>query len=516
MGAKKLQLDWADLFKPIQGLSPGEYEMEVKRETVPILFVPGIMGTRLKNTKNAKIWDPDSPVFMLKKYGLIHCTAAKKKQMTVGDAFDESFLVPYEDDKDHNDKVLEAFPGAAERRWGGVAWSSYGKVLTRLHKQEWSPAVRACFDLPVYAFGYNWSASNSRSGKQLKAFIDELKKSLPNCKQVIIVTHSMGGLVTRSALLEHGADASVLGVIHGVQPATGAAAAYWRMKAGFERTDLVMSRLAAWVLGTNGEEVTALLANMPGGLQLLPSKHYTDNAGSKQWLKFADFDGKVTAARPQGCPYEEIYKNKSDFWRLVNPAFLTPGKRKDDLTGPEEAWEVFENFADTARAFHDNVKLTPNAPTHAFYGAGKKFRTPDKVVYKVAEHGWKQVGKDLLQLSLKTALAAEWGGPWGAGASLAAHAITHTDWWQSRGGFTARITKDGVTLEATLQSADGAGDGTVPESSGKAVEAPAKAFNEVAHEPAFTHDSEELPVLTFTTGLIEKFCVDKIKKKTGT
>lgn len=55
------------------------------------------------------------------------------------------------------------------------------------------------------------------------------------CNKVIIVTHSMGGLVARSACVLHGAEGKVLGVIHGVQPSVGSPAAYWRMKAGFER-----------------------------------------------------------------------------------------------------------------------------------------------------------------------------------------------------------------------------------------------------------------------------------------
>lgn len=515
--AKKMELEWSDLFKPITGLKPGGYELTVKRETIPIIFVPGIMGTRLKNNKGEKIWDPDAPIFMLRKYGLFWCTPAKKKKFALGDRFDESFAEPYEDDKDHNEDHFQDFDGADKRRWGGVAWSSYGKVLSRLATQTWSPAIKAAFDLPVYAFGYNWTASNSRAGKKLKEFIDELKKQFPLCNQVLVVTHSMGGLVTRSALLEHGADSSVLGVVHGVQPATGSGAAYWRMKAGFERTDL-KSRVAAWVLGTNGEEVTAMLGNMPGGLQLLPSQHYTTNSGDPKWLQFEDFNGKVTTSRPQtGDPYEEIYKNKTDYWRAVNPAFLNPGAKKNaaNMVGDAGDWADYLDFVDTAHDFHTNVKLDPNVPTEPFHGVGKKYMTPDRVVYRVEEHGWKQVAGELVKQSLKTLLATAWAGPWGAGAYLASQAISHSDWWESRGGFKSRITKGDVTLEATLQAADGGGDGTVPESSGRGLKVKSQEFKEVGHEPAYTYDSEEQPVLAFTTRMLEKFMIDKIKKKVG-
>jgi len=514
MGDKKLK--WPDLFKPIEGLGPGEHSLDVEKEVVPIVFVPGIMGSRLKNNKGEKVWDPDAPIFMLRKYGLLWDTAAKKKKLIVGDTFDEAFLVPYADDKDHNeDKFEEDFPGASERGWGTVAWSSYGKVLARLQTQSWSPAVKAAFDLPVYALGYNWTASNTASGKKLKELIDSLKKK-HKCEHVVVVSHSMGGLVTGSALYDHSCGPSILGIVHGVLPATGSGAAYWRMKAGFERTDF-KSRIAAWVLGTNGEEVTALLGNMPGGLQLLPSKQYTANDGEAGWLQFADHDGKVVAKRPKGGdPYEEIYKNKTDYWRAVNPAFLDPGKKPGvGHTDADEAWNSYVAFVDKAKAFHDRVKLDRDVPTRLFYGVGKKYLVPDRVLYKMEEYGWKQVAGEILKLSVKTTLATALAGPFGAGAVLAHNGITHSDWWGSRGGFRTRVTKEGVTFEVTLQAGDGGGDGTVPESSGKAVKAKATPYEAVGHEPAYTYDSAEQPVLTFVASTIEKFCIDKIKKKVG-
>ncbi len=173
--------------------------------------------------------------------------------------------------------------------------------------ETWPAPVRAFFELPVYACGYNWGASNVDSAKALNKFIDrvidenrEPKKPKGWCEKVILVTHSMGGLVTRQAV-QFGKQAKILGVVHGVQPALGAAAAYWRMKAGFERgVDGNLPNPAAWVLGTNGAEVTALLGWLPGGLQLLPGPAYTDNDGEKQWLQITDDDGRIKEKLPKG------------------------------------------------------------------------------------------------------------------------------------------------------------------------------------------------------------------------
>jgi triacylglycerol esterase/lipase EstA (alpha/beta hydrolase family) len=55
------------------------------------------------------------------------------------------------------------------------------------------------------------------------------------CEKVILVTHSMGGLVARyySELLDGDfGQKNILGIVHGVMPDRGAPMAYKRMKAG--------------------------------------------------------------------------------------------------------------------------------------------------------------------------------------------------------------------------------------------------------------------------------------------
>jgi len=237
--AKQKKLKWSELVKGLEGIEVGTpLQVEVQRETIPVVFVPGIMGSRLKSS-DGKVWDPDDALFMLKQYGTIFATAAKKKKAIVGQDFDPERLTPYEDDPKHNQKFAHV-PGAADRGWGTVGWSTYGEILQALQKPEsWPAPIRAFFDIQVYAVGYNWSASNEHSGKKLKEKIDkaisEGQKNGGLCRKAILVTHSMGGLVARWACEQEGARDKVFGVVHGVQPAVGAAAAYWRMKAGFER-----------------------------------------------------------------------------------------------------------------------------------------------------------------------------------------------------------------------------------------------------------------------------------------
>ena len=120
---------------------------------------------------------------------------------------------------------------------------------------------------------------------RVKEIIKEAKEVTGKCEQVILITHSMGGLVGRSASMLHGLKDKILGVVHGVQPVTGAAAAYWRVKAGFEGANA-----ASRVLGNSGKNVTPILGNMPGGLELLPNKLYETGGGQHQQTVVDNYD----------------------------------------------------------------------------------------------------------------------------------------------------------------------------------------------------------------------------------
>ncbi|WP_241575579.1 GPI inositol-deacylase, partial [Rosenbergiella nectarea] len=61
------------------------------------------------------------------------------------------------------------------------------------------------------------------------------KASGRKCEKVILVTHSMGGLVARhySEILDgNNGDKKILGIVHGVMPNLGSPMAYKRMKTG--------------------------------------------------------------------------------------------------------------------------------------------------------------------------------------------------------------------------------------------------------------------------------------------
>jgi hypothetical protein len=387
---------------------------------IPVVFLPGIMGTNLRTSgKEGKVvWRP--PNMDMRGAGevigalfsYLFKNAAQRKDELAKDAVEIDLRGPI-------DTAGTGLPEniLRERGWGGLMRSSYhpmmGKIQNKLSKlaecgalTEWAkeqgldnpadwgetagqPALdknelmhAACYRFEVWGGGYNWLASNRDSGHAIKTLIEDTilpwyKKNQIRANKVIVVTHSMGGLVSRALTEIHGCS-SVLGVVHGVQPATGAPATYKRMRAGFEGPAQV-------ILGRDAGEVTAVLSSAPGGLELLPTFDYNDG---QPWLKVRE---KKSASNPNpkeylslpsagGDPYSEIYSS-TEWYGLVpakNEGLMEP--RKDTASkAPSSLLTVSSprvKFISTIQAvakFHRDIVGKYFQPTHAHYGQqGKK------------------------------------------------------------------------------------------------------------------------------------------------
>jgi hypothetical protein len=322
----------------------------------------------------------------------------------------------------------------------------------------------------VYAVGYNWTASNLDSGQYLKDRIDAIIKKHKDkgetCEQVILVTHSMGGLVSRSACMLHGAKTQVLGIIHGVQPVTGAPVAYWRMKAGFERTGWwPKSTLTAWVLGSDQKEVTALLGNMVGGLQLLPNRKYTPKTDDPpgRWLEVYGLDGNLEQSIPAQDPYEEIYEKRTGPLKLVTDRYLRPGASASKI---DAMWGKYLNNLTQAKDFHQVLDLDKHDETQPFYGTGTQHATVDRVRF-FKKRWYPQTMSDEFGVRDVDPEPAD-------GEELC-----------TGGDYTVYTHQGGEVIALELQPANGAGDGTVPESSGSALKPSGEAYG--ANVPPIAH-----------------------------
>ncbi|UGQ46144.1 esterase/lipase family protein [Massilia endophytica] len=422
-------------FTPLEDKTP-QRMMVPPRRVIPIVFLPGIMGSNLRMSAarqkqiektNNIAWRPDRTAEAI---ALMKASAGQRQlqldpNQTEVDTYDPASSPTGSKetaDERHylsnirlrmSSELPSVFlsddpPGlgalaktkeqkAMSRGWGEVYFSSYRDILETCEKylncnikddcwktildkdpRSWTSgaptdmapltfdqlrrATKECF-FPVHAMGYNWLQGNEVSARQLskriRALISYYKKGRFECEKVIIVTHSMGGLVARALVHPDFGNAAsiILGMVHGVMPAMGAPAAYKRMRCGFEQGPLNMS-LTARVLGDTGSKVTAVLGNSLGGLELLPSKAYGNG-----WLEIR-CNGTLFDKFPKhGDPYKEIYKADGCWYGLLRSEWLNPGG--DKKAGVERT----KLMLDQACQFHETIRETYHDTSYAHYGA---------------------------------------------------------------------------------------------------------------------------------------------------
>lgn len=169
--AKKHTVDWNKVDEFLAGLETTEkHEIEVRREAIPIVFVPGIMGTHLRRKgsdpegkqdglPNLR-WNPSSGSWAFKN--LVGEDGAARRRLIVGNPtenFDPNYL-----------EVDEASP--VGDGWHGIM-TNYQKFLKVLREHDWG-LLNKCFVFPVYAVGYNWTDDVTNGGKYLAKRIDEI------------------------------------------------------------------------------------------------------------------------------------------------------------------------------------------------------------------------------------------------------------------------------------------------------------------------------------------------------
>jgi len=234
-------------------------------DNIPIVFLPGIMGSRLHFLNSDKYWDPDDVLRMSEWVPALLRTPEKLRQQM-------NFLEPAE--------VVSDDPN--DRGWSGLPDSYYKDFLTKL--QARFPQA------PVYAVGYDWRQDNWSTADVFLAKVREILAT-EGATQVQVITHSMGGMVFRAALEKSRLSGDALtdrvkGVVHVFQPVFGAVVLYRRFFTGVQVPGLdgevtlhditgSLGNLAfEWILGDNPVDFIGKASGMPGAMQLLPTDQY--------------------------------------------------------------------------------------------------------------------------------------------------------------------------------------------------------------------------------------------------
>jgi pimeloyl-ACP methyl ester carboxylesterase len=234
-----------------------------KKKPIPIIFVPGVMGSRLHFTDIDQAWDPDS------NWAMIHWLRIGTDRARTEFRHTTPVEIMGKQDDLTDEEVAHGY--------GGLSKEFYVGFLRFLRPLVFNQKVRT----PVYGIGYDWRQSNKDSGAYVTREVNRIMAH-EGAGQVILISHSMGGMVTRSAM-KGGLAGKVLGVIHIFQPVDGAVVLYRRFFTGAVKAIDGGFGLAT-ILGNTGDKFCATSSGMPGPLQLLPTNFYHDTAGP--WLSY--------------------------------------------------------------------------------------------------------------------------------------------------------------------------------------------------------------------------------------
>jgi hypothetical protein len=382
---------------------------------IPVIFVPGVMGSNLRGRGQSTgiPWRLDSAT-TAGKWALPKYDAEYRKKHLTPNAMevDDEGALP----------INTAIPAEELKRrgWGEVGSLSYSEFLswleTALNDFDRSQAglrsrlidkslgaskgervltrdavaLSYRYRFAVHACGYNWLDDNAVAAERLKKKIVSTVRRYVNekkmCEKVILVTHSMGGLVARHCSEVLGMRDHIMGIVHGVMPAIGAAAVYRRMKAGTENPALgpienAKGAAVASALGNDAAEMTAVLSGAPGPLQLLPTPEYGNG-----WLCLRD--GTTETRLPKGGdPYLEIYTVRDKWWGLCEDHLINPLNQATDsqkrTTALNADWRTFETIIkDRVRPFHRIIQAKYHPNTHIFFGSDPAHRAFGDVTWQ--------------------------------------------------------------------------------------------------------------------------------------
>lgn len=392
-------------------------------KVIPVIFVPGIMGSNLRarldgTPRNEKLkqgesaWrPPNGAVAGLKEANKWKVRdGATRQKILYGRTLEVDETGEISISADVNGHAI-SMDLARERGWGEVHADSYSGILTTLHvclnstfmspydgcrlenhwlrinsydRSNWGTANSGAaaplsndelanfaeYHYPVYACGYNWLESNEISAKRLEEKIQKTiafwKRAGTKCENVILVTHSMGGLVARACARK--IPDKIRGIVHGVLPALGAPACYRRIACGTERSSPSNNKIGnkkmsvfSEIAGETAAETTPVMAYAAGPLELLPNHLFPKN-----WLLASIPDGphgwNDLLKLPEENPYD-LYRDTDSWYRLFDPAIADPAGRYEG----KHAQQIRETV-NTAEKFHrDCVGEYYHPNTFAYY-----------------------------------------------------------------------------------------------------------------------------------------------------
>lgn len=317
-----------------------------RKKLVPIVFVPGTMGTRLATNGGKLAWNPTGEGRLSGPAGGVNCPGPQALDAELIAQIDS----PLKPVGLLNDDIFK-LPGGVQRYpmeyWGyaqairyffSAIPEFYDRLLFKLSRSPagdgdlFTDLSEKGYEPRVYVAGYDWRQSCADAAENFVSPV--VQEALKDCdaEQVILIAHSMGGPVARH-YCKYPGKGLVRGLILITSPLLGAMKAYSWIKKGFARDDsetllpagMFGMRLIFFQQLKNWSSIR-FCRDIPSMYEMLPTRIFAQN--NKNWLEF-DKDENQTGyayeAAPGEFPVPTQYEDATDPYGLTQDPFTGVG-----------------------------------------------------------------------------------------------------------------------------------------------------------------------------------------------
>lgn len=293
-------------FNPRSKLVPSTYRLRVTVNTIPVILIPGVGGsrlTKLQGTTKVEAW--------INMFGMAVNENAHLENLS---------LIPK---KEGSDQVVQKnaqttiIPEEGDEGLHAIAYLTYGKLQSQAEQYDGMAkhlqSLGYKTGVSLFGFPYDWRLSNTENAKQLKTRIDDvLKKSGAN--QVQLVAHSMGGVLTKETLLSNSSyQRKVQKIIYMGTPFLGSPRAYQALREGYNFGIPFFSQVTS----------KQVCQYAPAVFDLMPSRQYVQ----RQQFLYKNNGGSLTAYQ-----YDDLYANP-----VLNTIYLPLLRLSDRL---HQKWDT--------------------------------------------------------------------------------------------------------------------------------------------------------------------------------
>ncbi|MEN7341450.1 MAG: hypothetical protein AAAFM81_00850 [Pseudomonadota bacterium] len=328
--------------------------------TTPIIIVPGIMGTRLVDSRGRRLWDPNADMSRQNIIRLLANPAAAGVEVGFRTRFLRLGTTAIPSTRARA-SLTQLFRQRGIVNGGNLVWEGgYDKLVKGLSDPAFNTSCGG--GTKLYAAGYDWRQSNSTSANRLKSVVERAMRETGS-SDVILVAHSMGGHVARW-FCKHATINGTRGhrfVRHLFllgSPIHGASKAYRALRQSFVTADTIadialpqhVDTYDDSVVDLAGRAVSSLVKVIPSVYELLPTRAFCN--ANPNWLRFnTSLAGIADASNPS-----RLYSNR-------HTGLTTNGVTNTLVTAFLAGRDVFDRYLGTYLPAQTTVVYSDSEPT---------------------------------------------------------------------------------------------------------------------------------------------------------